>query len=216
MVKRLQKIVAGESTAAETQAPADDRMGDTDALLWRLERDPLLRTPAAALMLFDRTPDRARLRQRAIRLSLLEPRLRQIVADPGVPGAMPRFVPAQDFNIDYHLHWIGVTEGGDLRDVLDLGARQHMTDYDRARPLWELIVVTGLPGGKAALLGRIHHALTDALGGLRIFQPLFDAESDASEPEGDLAETESAASAGVSSCGSTCAAKSAGTPWRAK
>src|SRR5258706_3787524 len=45
---------------------------------------------------------------------------------------------------------------------------------DRARPLWELTVVEGLAGGRAAVLQRLHHALTDGVGGMRLLRSLLE------------------------------------------
>lgn len=45
-----------------------------------------------------------------------------------------------------------------------MAAQFAMTPVDRARPPWEAVLVEGLPGGKAAYLLKLHHALTDGLG----------------------------------------------------
>ena len=58
----------------------DDRMSDSDALMWNVERDPLLRSTITGAWLLDRAPDRARLRERAERALHRIPRLRQRVA----------------------------------------------------------------------------------------------------------------------------------------
>lgn len=56
-----------------------------------------------------------------------------------------------------------------------------MADFDRARPLWEITLVEGLAGGaaggageEAALLCKLHHSLTDGVGGVEIAMNLFD------------------------------------------
>jgi WS/DGAT/MGAT family acyltransferase len=58
--------------------------------------------------------------------------------------------------------------------VLELARQAEMADFDRARPLWELTLVEGLSDGRAALLCKLHHALTDGVGGVEIAMALFD------------------------------------------
>ena len=50
-------------------------MSDADALLWNIEKDPLLRSTITAIALFDRPPDRDRLVERVDEASRVIPRL---------------------------------------------------------------------------------------------------------------------------------------------
>ncbi len=58
---------------------------------------------------------------------------------------------------------------------------------DRARPLWELLVVDGLEDGRVALVARLHHALVDGLAAVAIAAVLLDPSPDppAVEPPAD-------------------------------
>src|SRR5207302_9874909 len=62
---------------------------------------------------------------------------------------------------------------GEQRQLLDLAAQLAAMPLDRARPLWELTVVEGLSGGRAAVLQRLHHTLTDGVGGMRLLRSLL-------------------------------------------
>ena len=39
-----------------------------------------------------------------------------------------------------------------------------MTPFDRERPPWEAVLVTGLEGGQAAYVLKVHHSLADGVG----------------------------------------------------
>lgn len=49
-----------------------------------------------------------------------------------------------------------------------------MQGFDRARPLWEYTVVEGLADGGAGLIMKIHHAITDGVGGVALMLATFD------------------------------------------
>src|SRR5207342_3340406 len=57
-----------------------------------------------------------------------------------------------------------------------------MAGFDRARPLWEYTLVEGLEDGRAAMIMKVHHSMTDGVGGMKLLLMLFDFER---EP-GDL------------------------------
>jgi WS/DGAT/MGAT family acyltransferase len=62
-----------------------------------------------------------------------------------------------------------------------------MQGFDRARPLWELTVVEGLADGRAAVVAKIHHTITDGIGALRLQDELLDAErAPRVRPEDDM------------------------------
>jgi WS/DGAT/MGAT family acyltransferase len=71
---------------------------------------------------------------------------------------------------------------------LDHAQRLASRAFDKDRPLWELYVVEGLPGKRAAFIMKVHHAIADGLGMVQLLQHMVDLERD---PE---AATETAAS----------------------
>ena len=54
--------------------------------------------------------------------------------------------------------------------------------FDRTRPLWEFLVVEGLEGGRAAMVQKLHHTITDGEGGVRLSMQFIDLERDAPDP----------------------------------
>jgi len=142
----------------------EDRMSDSDALMWNIERDPILRSTITGMWLLDTAPDRTRLHERAERALHSIPRLRQRVAANPFSIAPPRWEIDPDFDLDFHLRWVRAPGGGALRDLLDFCQPIAMQSFDRDRPLWELYVVEGLEGGKAGLVMKLHHAISDGVG----------------------------------------------------
>ena len=68
----------------------EDRMSDSDALLWINERDPMLRSTIISMMVLDRAPDDARLAEAIDRSVARIPRLRQRVVLDALGAAPPR------------------------------------------------------------------------------------------------------------------------------
>jgi diacylglycerol O-acyltransferase / wax synthase len=156
-------------------------MSGSDSLLWTIERDPVLRSTITAVLVLDRAPDMDVVRERFAGALAEIPRLRQRVRRlPGIPS--PRWTSDAEVDFNYHVRRLSLPPGSDLRDVFDLAAVLAMSGFDRARPLWEMTVVEGLPDGRAALIQKLHHSLADGEGSIRLGMMLFDLERDAVRP----------------------------------
>jgi diacylglycerol O-acyltransferase len=161
----------------------ETRMSDSDALMWTIEKDPMLRSTITAVLILDSTPDHHRIRTLMDRGTRLVPRMRQRVRGNPLSIAPPRWEVDPNFDLDFHLRF--VRAGGDrsLRTVLDLAQPIAMQGFDRSRPLWEALVVDDLVDGKAAMIMKIHHAITDGLGAVKIALVMFELERQAIEPD---------------------------------
>jgi len=140
------------------------RMSDTDALLWNVERDPYLRSTITVVWVLDQTPDRARLDDKIERATRQIPRLRQRVAPTQLTIAPPRWEADPDFDLGFHVRTIKAPGEGSLRTLFDLAQPIATQSFDRARPLWELVIVEGLAEGRAGLVLKLHHSLSDGVG----------------------------------------------------
>jgi WS/DGAT/MGAT family acyltransferase len=161
----------------------EHRMSDADALMWSIEKDPLLRSTITAISLLDRAPDRARLEDKLERGTRLIPRLRQRVVGNPYSLAPPRWEVDPSFDLRYHVRTTRAAGDGSLRSLLDIAEPIAMQGFDRARPLWEFVVVEGLADGQAALIQKIHHSITDGVGGVRLAMMLLDLERDPEGPD---------------------------------
>lgn len=158
----------------------EDRMSDSDALMWTIEKDPLLRSTITAVMVLDRAPDRARFRHLLERGTRLVPRMRQRVRSNPLSIAPPRWEVDPNFDLGYHLRTVRAGGERDLQAVLELAEPMAMAGFDRARPLWEALVVEDLADGGAAIVMKIHHAITDGVGAVQIAMVMFELEREAS------------------------------------
>jgi diacylglycerol O-acyltransferase len=154
----------------------------TDAFAWSMERDPLLRSTIVAVVVFERCPDWDLLVQRIDRATRLAPSFRQRLVETPLRLAPPRFEFAPDFDLSWHVRRIGAPEPRTLAAVLEMARSMGMAAFDPARPLWEFTLVDGIEDGRAALVMKVHHSLTDGIGGIQVAQHVVDFEA---EP-GDL------------------------------
>jgi diacylglycerol O-acyltransferase len=157
-------------------------MRNTDAFSWAMEHDPRLRSTVVTILTFDRAPAWEEVVSRFDRVVRTLPMFRQRVVE-NLPPAPPSWEDYPDFDLDYHLRRIIAPAPGTLDTVLEMARRAEMADFDRARPLWEVTLVEGLADGAAALMVKLHHALTDGVGGVEIAMILFDLELEPPERE---------------------------------
>jgi WS/DGAT/MGAT family acyltransferase len=157
----------------------DEWMSESDSVLWHIERDPLLRSTITSVWFLDSVPDRARMDAVVDRIVEHIPRLRQHVVDaqPGV--APPRWADDPHVDVDYHYTWVRLP-GRRIgqREVLDFAQRSAARAFDKDRPLWELFVVEGLTGKRAAFIMKVHHAIADGLGMVQLLSHMVDLEAD--------------------------------------
>ena len=173
-----------------------DRMSQSDSLMLDIERDPQLRSTITSVWMLDRTPDWQRFIHKLRRCVAEIPRLRQRAVSDGLGLAPPRWEFDAEFDLDYHVRRMAASnttgdlsnEGGGasaLRTLLDIAQPIGMQAFDMARPLWEFYWVDGLPGGRAGLIMKLHHAVSDGVGLVRMTENMIERsrESDGSENE---------------------------------
>jgi WS/DGAT/MGAT family acyltransferase len=154
-------------------------MRNSDAFAWAMEHDASLRSTVVTIIMLDRSPDWDVLVDRFERIGRLIPNFRQRVVTT-LPPAPPRWEYDPDFDLDYHLRRVIAPAPGTFDTVLEMARLAEMAEFDHARPLWEVTLVDGLADGGSALVCKLHHSLTDGIGGVQIAMILFDSVE---EPE---------------------------------
>jgi diacylglycerol O-acyltransferase / wax synthase len=112
----------------------------------------------------------------------LVPRLRQRVLCPPVGQGLPLWVDDPGFDLANHVRAVQVPVPGGQRELLGLCDELCLRLLDRARPLWELWLVTGLVGGRVGLVLKLHHSLADGLAAVQLAGVLLDGTADAPSP----------------------------------
>jgi len=107
------------------------------------------------------------------RATRLIPRFRQRPVDPPGRLATPRWT---DTHFDLSLHLRRVNAPTPATDATVVDARPARGD-EWLRPcpaLWQFTLVEQLIGGRAALIMKVHHSLTDGIGGMQLALLLFE------------------------------------------
>ncbi len=157
------------AAASWSHRPSLDPLETT---LWRSERPPALSATNCVVILLDKEPGWARFRAAHEWGTQLVRRLRQRVLEPAVPTTCPIWVDDDRFDLDHHLTRRPVGGAGELADVLHEAQEIALTVFDRTRPLWEGTLLTGLSGGGAAYVLKIHHVLADTPGTVQLVSML--------------------------------------------
>ncbi|MEJ2867957.1 wax ester/triacylglycerol synthase domain-containing protein [Actinomycetospora sp. OC33-EN08] len=135
-----------------------------EALMWRVEANPRMRSTVVVVEILDRAPDWDRMVAATDWASRVVPRLRERIVAPFLGAGTPFWSVDPDFDLHYHLRRLRLHDGAGERDLFELAEQVAMTPLDPSRPLWEATVVGGLPDGGAALLFKLSHVLSDGMG----------------------------------------------------
>jgi diacylglycerol O-acyltransferase / wax synthase len=160
-----------------------ERLSPLDASFLRVE------TPCAhmhvgwhadlALAPGDPPLDAGELRRRIASKLHLAPRFRQRLRD--APIGEPFWSDDAGFRIEDHVQGMApVASPDELREVR---ARFFSAQLNRGRPLWEILVVPRAGPGRAAVLGKVHHAMVDGIAAVQLGMLLFDLEPGPERPE---------------------------------
>jgi diacylglycerol O-acyltransferase len=105
------------------------------------------------------------------------PRLRQRTLD--VPFGLGRrvWVDDADFRIADHIDAVALEPPGDEAALLRMAARILGEPLPRGRAPWHLRFITGVSGGRIALVQRVHHASADGIAGVDVDLAILDLQA---------------------------------------
>jgi diacylglycerol O-acyltransferase / wax synthase len=151
---------------------------------------------------FDRLRDELSVRIKAM------PQFREKLADSRLNLDHPVWVDDKDFDVDRHLHRIGLPAPGGRRELAEICGHIASLPLDRSRPLWEKWVIENVAGtdphegGRLVVMTKVHHAGVDGVTGANLMSQLCSTEPDAPPPDpvegiGDASSLEIAVSGAV-------------------
>jgi diacylglycerol O-acyltransferase / wax synthase len=117
------------------------------------------------------------------------PEFREKLADNRLNLDHPVWVEDEDFDVDRHLHRIGLPAPGGRVELAEICGHIASLTLDRSRPLWEMWIIEGvagteaLDGGHLAVLTKVHHSGVDGVTGANLMSQLCSTEADALPPQ---------------------------------
>ncbi len=124
----------------------------------------------------------------AVRLTAM-PEFREKIKDSFLNLDHPVWVEDQDFDVDRHLHRIGLPSPGGRTELAEICGHIASLQLDRSRPLWEMWVIENIAGtdahhgGRIAVMTKVHHAAVDGVTGANLMSQLCTTEPEAPAPE---------------------------------
>ena len=102
------------------------------------------------------------------------PMLRQRVLF--TPGNIhhPVMVDDPDFDLESHIYRAALPAPGGKAEFDQMISQILCHRLDRHRPMWEMWALTGLAGGKVAIVHKIHHCLADGAATVRYLARVFE------------------------------------------
>ncbi len=88
----------------------------------------------------------------------------------------PVYVDDAGFRLDHHLSEVTLAPPGDMDGLDSVLAGLAGLCLERDRPLWQVVLVSGLAGGRQALVLRIHHCLMDGYAIVNVLSRLLSSE----------------------------------------
>ncbi len=143
-------------------------MNALETLMWRAEADPRMSATTVAVEVLDSVPDWDRLVAAHDWGTRYVTRARERVLEPSWPLGTPTWVVDEHFDLRYHLRRVRLPAPGGMAQLLELAQTFAMTPFDRKRPPWEAMLVEGLDRDRAGYLVKMHHSLTDGMGGIQL------------------------------------------------
>ena len=148
-------------------------MTDTESMMWGLESNPNLASTMGSLMILEKSPDPewalASIRKAVSKV----PRLRLRVAAPTLGLGTPHWTLDTQFDLSHHVRLMRLAPRSTNDDLNEMVVQWINDPFDRSRPLWEMLILGGLPGGKAALITKLHHSVADGLGALQMAGEIY-------------------------------------------
>ncbi len=142
------------------------------------------------------------------------PRYRQRLSKPHTGGmSWPEWQDYPTFDIAKHVARAALPAPGGDQELAEWASGFFSQRLDRRRPLWEMVLIEGLSGGRWAIATKTHHCMVDGVGSADVGHLLLDTTPDAARefPAAPSTTTDASARGGTSSFDSDQAASAGQT-----
>jgi len=103
------------------------------------------------------------------------PRYRQRLSEPRTGGlTWPEWVHDPAFRISHNVARAALPSPGGERELAAWVSNYYSQRLDRRRPLWEMVILEGLAGGRWALVSKTHHCMVDGVGSVDVSHLMLD------------------------------------------
>lgn len=109
----------------------------------------------------------------------LAPRFRQLLLVPPNGLGGPLWVDAPSIDLAAHVGVVPLLPPGDEAQLLHAVEQLRLRRLSRARPLWDMWFLNGLPKRRVGLFVRMHHSIADGIAGVAAIAAFLDADPDA-------------------------------------
>jgi WS/DGAT/MGAT family acyltransferase len=111
------------------------------------------------------------------------PRLRQRLVSTPLGCGGPVWVDDAGFDLGRHVREVSCRAPGGERELVETALTTVLSPLSRERPMWSMVLLTGLEDDRSALVVVLHHALADGIGGLNVLAQLVDPGSDVGDAD---------------------------------
>ena len=165
-----------------------EHLSALDATFLELEQDdPSAHMHIGGLLIFDPRPDGSipSLEELTAHLDARLgdlPRYHQRLSDPRVHGLrFPTWELDPDLDLREHVTRAALPAPGGQRELLEWLSDYWSHRLDRTRPLWDVVLLEGLEGGRWALANRTHHCMVDGVGSMDVGYAVLDVQPEPDE-----------------------------------
>jgi WS/DGAT/MGAT family acyltransferase len=149
-----------------------DRLSWGDTVFLHLEREGMPLNVACVCIFEGEVAFKDLIHSVESKLPLLPRYLKRVVAPPFNVG-LPTWEYDPSFDIRNHVRELTLQRGTDA-ELKSVAGKFLSKVMNRQHPLWDLTLVHGLKGNRAAVIIRLHHCLADGIAGVGIVKVLMD------------------------------------------
>lgn len=148
-------------------------LSPSDLSAIQAERGPV-HMHVGGVLVFDGVVSRDAVVERLRRRLHLIPRYRMRLEEVLGGAGYPVWSEVADHEPGRHVRRAALPPPGGDAELGELVGEIMSERLDRARPLWQIVVVEGLAGGRTALVAKMHHALVDGIAAVDVSTVILD------------------------------------------